>query len=138
MNDSIGNPAHRIRLHGPWDLAISTDSGTTPLPRQFMPSVLPGGGESGSVTYLLERRFGKPTGLGGSRVHLVIEKPAEGLELAYNGQPQTLDRPETRLDITDRLELANRLAMKLTVGRAGWLPFAGCRLEITESGNAAS
>lgn len=112
---------HRIRLRGPWDVALGKIGGSSPADASFRRVTLPAswqelfGSQSGTAWF--RRRFNQPTGLEPhERVWIALSDVPGEVGLSLNGSRAALHPDgERRLvaDVTGLLAPANRLEISV-------------------------
>ncbi|QDU41432.1 Glycosyl hydrolases family 2, sugar binding domain [Maioricimonas rarisocia] len=113
---------HRIRLRGPWEVALGKVGESAPADASFRRVTMPAswqelfGNEAGTGWF--RRRFNQPTGLEPhERVCIALPDVPGDVHMALNGtdvasQPASASRLVA--DVTDLLQLANRLEVRVT------------------------
>ena len=113
-------PAHRIRLHGPWDVRPHAGG---PAGRMTVPGTLRDAGWTGFAGRVsFYRRFGRPSNLTDREtIWLVFEGVVGPAEVRLNDEPMgRLDRAGS-FDVTGRLSERNTLEVVVEAadGRCG-------------------
>jgi hypothetical protein len=125
--------AHRIRLHGPWDVTPANPE--VPAGRMTIPGTLRDGGWQGfSGRVVFHRRFGRPTNLEtDERVWLFFEKVVGPSHVWLNDELLRVTEGTARFDVTAALATRNALRVDMNAcdDQCGLL--GEVALEITKS-----
>ncbi len=143
--ESMASSSHTIRLHGPWQCELFQSSGdaaeilTVKLPVDWSSFCR----DRSYDSMVWTRSFGRPTNLGDrERVELVISNLRADVMVELNDvQIESIVQTDanTRFELTNRLEVRNRLAIKVptpspeSASTAG--PFGQVYLEILTDAN---